>query len=123
MTEREAWEHYVGLNWTDRFNAPEEPEVEKIPIKIDVDTSKLEDEEVTSLINDLEDLSYVRDYPFYGDCETTFEVNYDLEENRDEEGNEIPIVLIQLCGYCVEYYRYCKLADTLDGYNVNWTEK
>lgn len=27
MTERESWEHYVGLNWTDRFSDPPEEEV------------------------------------------------------------------------------------------------
>ena len=34
MTERESWEHYVGLNWTDRFSDPVDEEEEKVDDKI-----------------------------------------------------------------------------------------
>ena len=123
MTQREAWEHYVGLNWTDRFNDPEEEEKpEKFDVNIDVDTSKLDDEEVTELINKLESLSYVSDFPYYGDFTSTFTVNYDLDENgNDDAGTEI--VLIQLRGYCVGYYKSCDITDTLNSFNVDYTEK
>ena len=76
----------------------DEEEPDKIEVNIDVDTSKLDAETVNTLINRFEEISYEsKDL----DGEITFEIDYDLDENRDVEGNEAPIVLIQLRGYCL----------------------
>lgn len=109
----------------------EEKDPKEINVDFDVNVSKLDDEEVTTLIDKLESLAYIPN-PYLGlDGETTFRVNYDLDENCDAEGNEAPIVLIQIRGYCYEEYndgygnyhnQYEDLIDILDYYGVNWIE-
>ncbi len=57
MTQREEWEHYVGLNWTNRFDDdPDEEEV--IYFDLIVDACKLSDEEFNEILNQLDNLNY-----------------------------------------------------------------
>ena len=117
MTEREAWEHYVGLNWTNRFNDPEE--LEEVKVNFVIDTSKLNEDEAVSLSDELFSLSLVRN-------ERTFKV----EEKEDADGR---ISEIRLHGYSYEEDTdeygyplpdvYDQILDTLDNYLVKYKEK
>ena len=98
--------------WRELYDEPK-----KVKVDIDVDTSFLSVDEVKLLINKLERLSHDNEYTL----ERTFTVDYDLDANRDADGNEAPIVLIELRGFCEEQV-YDRLAYTLDDYANDWIE-
>ena len=93
------------------FEEPSYP-AELVNVKIDVDTSILTDDEVNKLINDLERLSYNRNY--FG--ENYFTVNYDLPENEDDQ-----VVRIELRGEDCPEEVYCEVIDYLeDSKNITY---
>lgn len=108
MTEMQAWEVFVGLNWTDRFSdPPEEPEIE---IEMVVDTSKLTESEFEEFLAKVEELSrYNKDYV----DRAYIKVDYDYEGEGDT------VTGLKLDGWCYEDV-YEKLFNCLDDYDVKY---
>ena len=97
----------------------EEPEI--VTVNIDVDTHYLTDSEVNDLINRLESVSWEsEDVCSCGNG--YFKVDYDLDANRTEDGDEAPIVLIELRGECEEKI-YDKLIDTIENAGADYSKK
>lgn len=108
MTEMQAWEHYVGLNWTDRFN--DDPnEEEEIDVDLEVDASKLTEEEFDELVERIEELGRKTD--FFED-QADFRVNYTYKSDAE-----------YATGFTIKgwFYEpvYDEVIDCLDYYGVN----
>lgn len=106
MTEMEAWEHYVGLNWTDRFNDADEKE--EIDLDLEVDASKLSEEEFDELVDRLEELG--RKTVFFED-QADFKVNYTYKSDEEYATG------FTVKGWCYETV-YNEVIDCLDYYGV-----
>lgn len=101
--------------WNDNYI---DKEPEEVKVNFVIDTSKLNEDEVAGLIEELYYLSSVRN-------ERTFKV----EEVEDADGR---ISEIRLCGYCYEEDTdeygypladvYDQILDTLDNYLVEYKE-
>ena len=106
MTERESWEHYVGLNWTDRFNDP--PEEEEICIDGQIDASKLSEEDFSEVADKIEELSHYEE-DFYE--KSDFRVNYFAKDGEDYE------TCFEIHGWAAESV-YEELIDRIEYYGL-----
>lgn len=109
MTERESWEHYVGLNWTDRFNDPPEDE-EEISLDLEIDASDLSEEDFDELVERLESLGHQSDC--FDEEQSDFRVNY-IYKSDEEYATSFTVR-----GWCYEPIYY-EVIDCLDDYGVN----
>ena len=108
----ESWEHYVGLNWTDRFNDPPKDTREKLKVNFFVDASELDDENFDKIINEVEELgrlgeSWQRDSDF----------SWDYFYKDDEEET----MVFTIRGWAIEWI-YNDLCKCLGKYNVKVSE-
>lgn len=102
MTQREEWEHYVGLNWTNRFgDPPEEKEEELYEVDWSLDAGKLSDEEISELANKIEEIS-------------RYDVTVDITENEDGVVDSFKVY-----GSCNEDI-YDEIVSCIDDYNVTY---
>ena len=107
MTEMESWEHYVGLNWTDRFS--DDPnEEEEISFDFEVDGSNLSDEDFDNLIDEVEELGHKGSWLF---AQSDFAVNY-IYKDGEEYATSFTV-----CGWANEPV-YEELLERLDYYGA-----
>lgn len=111
MTERESWEHYVGLNWTDRFSDP--PEEEELTLNLEVDASNLTGKDFDELIDRIETLGHVSE-AFGINPQSDFYVNYVYKDGEEYATG------FTVRGWCYEPV-YDEVIDCLDYYGVNVT--
>ena len=108
----EAWEHYVGLNWTDRFNDPPKDTREKLKVNFLVDASKLDDENFDKIINEVEALGDIgEDW----DKDSDFSWDYFYKDDAEET------MVFTIRGWAIEWI-YNDLCDCLGKYNVKASE-
>lgn len=116
MTEMESWEHYVGLNWTDRFDdGLDEEEQEVVYFNLFVDGSKLSEDELTALSNEIDRLNHYEDdfSPFQQ--ESNFIVE-DVWKDDEESATSFTID-----GWATEFV-LDEIFDCFKSYNVNWQD-
>ena len=107
MTERESWEHYVGLNWTDRFSDPVDEE-EEIRIDATIDASELSEEDFGKVDDKIFELShYEEDFCPKAD----FSVKYFAKEGDDFD------TCFEIHGWANESV-YEELLESIDYYGL-----
>ncbi len=109
----ESWEHYVGLNWTDRFNDPRIDHTrEKIDVNFLVDASKLDGEDFDKIINEVEKL---------GNKGESWQKDSDFSWDYFYKDDAEYATMFTIRGWAIEWI-YNDLCKCLGKYNVKVSE-